>query len=212
MNRPHDLLRLALPKGRNLGPTLEGLRAAGLRLDELSGRRLRQVFPEEGIEVLLLKDWDLPLYVEQGIADCGVVGTDVLEEVGGDLLTPLRFTEGRCRMSLIGTRPEPPASGQQIRVASKYPRWTERLLAKRPWGVEIFKLSGSVELGPLLELADVAMDIVQTGGTIRENNLHEIEVFAEIAPQLVVNRAAYQRHRARLNELFRGLENAGVVA
>ena len=210
--RANELLRLALPKGRNLGPTLEGLRAAGLRLEELSGRKLRQVFPEEGIEVLLLKDWDLPLYVEQGIADCGVVGTDVLEEVGGDLLCPVRFVEGRCRMSLIGTQPELPEPGRQIRVASKYPRWTERLLASRPWGVEIFKLSGSVELGPLLELADLAMDIVQTGGTIRENQLHEIEVFAEIAPQLVVSRAAYQRHRSRLNELFRALEAAQVVA
>jgi ATP phosphoribosyltransferase len=205
------LIRLALPKGRNLDPTLQGLRAAGLALDGLGERRLRQAFPEEGVEVLLLKDWDLPLYIEQGIADCGVVGTDVLEELGSDLLVPLRFRAGRCRMSLIGTGPEAPRPGDQIRVATKYPRWTERLLRSRPWGVEIFKLSGSVELGPLLELAEIAVDIVQTGSTIREHHLHEIEVLAEVAPCLVVNRAAYQRHRSKLNGLFRRLEEAEVV-
>ncbi len=205
------MIRLALPKGRNLDPTLDGLRAAGLELSGLNGRRLRQAFPGEGVEVLLLKDWDLPLYVEQGIADCGVVGTDVLEEMGSDLLVPLRFTSGRCRMSLIGPRPEPPQPGDQIRVATKYPRWSERLLRSRPWGVEIFKLSGSVELGPLLALSEVAVDIVQTGTTIREHKLHEIEVLAEIAPSLVVNRASYQRHRTALNGLFRRLEAAGVV-
>lgn len=206
------MIRLALPKGRNLEPTLEGLRAAGLELADLGSRRLRQTFPADGVEVVLLKDWDLPLYVEQGIADCGVVGTDVLEEVGSDLLVPLRFKEGRCRMSLIGVRNELPRAGEQIRVATKYPRWAERLLRSRPWGVELFKLSGSVELGPLLELAEVAVDIVQTGSTIREHDLHEIEVLAEIAPSLVVNRASFQRHRERLNELFRGLERAGVVS
>lgn len=206
------MIRLALPKGRNLEPTLQGLRAAGLALEGLGGRRLRQTFPEDGVEVLLLKDWDLPLYVEQGIADCGVVGTDVLEEVNSDLLVPLRLRDGRCRMSLIGLSAELPRGGEQIRVATKYPRWAERLLRSRPWGVELFKLSGSVELGPLLELSELAVDIVQTGSTIREHNLHEIEVLAEIAPCVVVNRASYQRHRESLNRLFRRLEAAEVVA
>ena len=204
------MIRLALPKGRNLGPALAALRAAELGLDGFDDSRLRQTL-EGGIEVLLLKDWDVPLYVEYGIADCGVVGTDVLEEVQADLLTPLRLAEGRSRFSLIGVRSELPAAGSQIRVATKYPLWTKRLLAGRPWGAEIFKLSGSVELGPLLDLAELAVDIVQTGRTIRDHGLVELEVLAEVAPCVVINRASYQRYRSDLGALLRRLEAAEVV-
>lgn len=206
------MIRLALPKGRNLSTALEALRCAGLGLDGFDERRLRQVHEEDGLELLLLKDWDLPLYVEHGIADCGVVGSDVLEEVGGDLLVPLRLRQGRCRFSLIGKTSSPPVQGSQIRVATKYPRWAERLLRERPWGAEIFKLSGSVELGPILDLAEVALDIVQTGQTLRDHQLHEIEVLGEVAPCLVVNRAAYHRHRVALNGLMDRLEAAEVVS
>ena len=206
------MIRLALPKGRNLAPALDALGRGGLELDGFDAKRLRQILEPAGIEVLMLKDWDLPLYVEYGIADCGVVGSDVLEEVGADLLVPLRLAGGRSRFSLIGRTAELPAEGSQIRVATKYPRWSERLLQHRAWGVEIFRLSGSVELGPILDLAELACDIVQTGGTIRDHQLHEIEVLAEIAPCLVVNRASYQRFRSPLNRLLAGLEAAEVVS
>ncbi len=205
------MIRLALPKGRNLSIAVDGLRAAGVGLEGLEPRLLRQRLPADGLEVLMLKDWDLPLYVEYGIADCGVVGSDVLSELESDLLVPLRFKSGRCRFSLIGLAPEAPVPGSQIRVASKYPGWSARLLHDRPWGAEIFRLSGSVELGPLLELSEVACDIVQTGRTLRENGLSEIEVLAEVSPCLVVNRASFQRLRQPLNNLMRRLEGAAVV-
>jgi ATP phosphoribosyltransferase len=206
------MIRMALPKGRNLVPVLEALRAAGLELAGFDPERLRQRLPGDDLEILLLKDWDLPLYVEHGIADCGFVGTDVLEEVGSDLLRPLQLAKGRCRMSLIGMNPGLPSSGAQIRVATKYPRWSGRLLAGRMWGIEIVRLSGSVELGPLLDLAELAVDIVQTGRTLRDHNLHEIEQLAAIAPTLVLSRAAFQRHRVQLNELMACLEGAEVTA
>ncbi|HVS62581.1 MAG TPA: ATP phosphoribosyltransferase [Thermoanaerobaculia bacterium] len=206
------MIRLALPKGRNLEPALGALRAAGLGLAGFEGRRLRQTLEADGVELLLFKDWDLPLYVEHGIADVGIVGTDVLAEVGCDLLTPLSLLAGRSRMSLIGTRRGLPAPGAQIRVATKYPRWARRLLSDRPWGLEIVRLSGSVELGPLLELAELAVDVVQTGATLREHELEELEVLAEIAPLVVVNRAAYQWRRAAINRWMRALEDAGVVS
>ncbi len=204
------MIRLALPKGRNLGPALAALRAADLGLDGFDDTLLRQKL-ESGIEVFLLKDWDVPLYVEYGIADCGVVGTDVLEEVQADLLTPLRLIDGRSRFSLIGVQTALPEPGRQIRVATKYPKWSKRLLASRPWGTEIFKLSGSVELGPLLDLAELAVDIVQTGGTIRAHGLTELEILAEVAPCIVINRASYQRLRGPLGDLLQRLEGAGVV-
>jgi ATP phosphoribosyltransferase len=208
------MIRLALPKGRNLGPALAALRAAGLSLSGLDngGRGLRTELPEDGVEVLSLKDWDLPLYVEHGVADCGIVGSDVLDELEGDLLVPARLAAGRCRFSLIGRSRELPAAGGQVRLATKYPVTARRVVAERPWSAEIVRLSGSVELAPALCLAELALDLVQTGRTLAENGLVEIEAVAEVAPCLVVNRAAFQRHRARLNAWLDRLEAAGAVS
>ena len=162
------MIRLALPKGRNLDAALAAFRAAGIGLDGLdgAGRSLRTRLPEEGIEVLSLKDWDLPLYVSHGIADCGIVGSDVLEEVDGDLLVPVRLLQGRSRLSFIGREAALPAPGTQVRLATKYPNTARRIVAERSWGAEIVKLSGSIELAPILRLAELALDIVQTGRTL----------------------------------------------
>ena len=208
------MIRVALPKGRNLAATLAAFRIAGFSMAELESernRRLHVKYRQEGLEVLLLKDWDLPLYVEHGIADCGVVGSDVLEEVGGDLLVPARLRQGRCRLSFIGRRRELPQPGEQVRLASKYPNTARRVLETQSWGAEVFKLSGSVELAPLLDLAELALDIVQTGRTLRENGLTEIDVVREVAPCLVVNRSAYQQHRDELNRWLDRFEEAEVM-
>lgn len=209
------MIRLALPKGRNLDAALAAFRAAGIGLSGLgaAGRSLRTTLPEEGIEVLSLKDWDLPLYVSHGVADCGIVGSDVLEEVDGDLLVPVRLRQGRSRISLIGRSADAlPGPGGQVRLATKYPNTARRVVAERPWGAEIVKLSGSIELAPVLHLAELALDIVQTGRTLAENHLVEIETVAEVAACLVVNRASFQRHRAVLNDWIGRLEAAEVVS
>lgn len=213
------MIRLALGKGKNLAPVTAALRGAGLALngfgdgvDGAGERRLRVGLPEDGVELLLLKEWDLPLYVEYGVADCGFVGSDVLAEVGGELLTPLRLAAGGCRMSLIGRAGSalPPAGGQ-VRLATKYPATARRLVAERPWGAEIVRLSGSIELAPLLDLAELALDIVQTGRTLADNHLVELEVVRQVAPCFVVNRASFHQHRATLNDLIGRLEAAGVA-
>jgi ATP phosphoribosyltransferase len=207
------MMRLALPKGRNLDPALEALRAVGVELEgfDEGGRRLRSVFERDSLEVLLLKDWDLPIYVEYGVADFGIAGADVLAETDGDLLVPARLREGGCRLSLIGPEGSQPEAGSQVRVATKYPKLARRMIASRPWGAEIVRLSGSIELSPVLHLTELAIDIVQTGRTLRENRLVELEVLEHLNPCLVVNRASYQRHRVRLNELLRRLEEKGLV-
>lgn len=207
------MIRLALPKGRNLEVALAAFRAAGLLSGlDLASRSLRLQLPDDGIEVLSLKDWDIPVYVEHGVADVGIVGSDVLAEMGGDLLIPVRLREGRARMSFIGRATGLPAPGSQVRLATKYPNTARRALDGRAWGAEIVELSGSIELAPILELAEVALDIVQTGRTLVENDLVEIETVAEVAACLVVNRASYQRHRAVLNDWIGRLERAEVVA
>jgi len=207
------MIRLALPKGRNLEVALAAFRAAGLLSGlDLGGRSLLVPLPEERVEALSLKDWDIPVYVEHGVADFGIVGSDVLAEIDGDLLVPVRLREGRSRLSLIGRAGALPAAGSQVRLATKYPSIARRMLEGRSWGAEIVRLSGSIELAPLLDLAELALDIVQTGRTLAENGLVEIETIAEVAACLVVNRASYQRHRALLNEWIGRLEAAEVAA
>jgi ATP phosphoribosyltransferase len=206
-------MRLALGKGRNLPVALAAFRAAGLELPGLDdpARRLLVEVPDLGLEALLLKDADVPLYVAYGVADLGIVGSDLLEESDGDLLVPARLREGRSRLSLIGRAGAGPAPGSQVRLATKYPATARRLVARKPWGAEILTLSGSVEIAPLLDLADLALDVVQTGRTLRENGLVELEVVAEVAPCLVANRASYLRRREWINDLVSRLEAAGVV-
>lgn len=213
-------MRMALPKGRNLEIAVAAFRAAGLPMDgfDAAGRKLRMRLERtdcgdgEGLEVLLLKDWDVSLYVEYGIADCGVVGSDVLEETGADLLVPVRFQEGGSRLSLIGPEGAMPKPGSHVRLATKYPRSARRMLADRSWSAEVLELKGSVELAPLLDLAEVALDIVQTGRTLTDNALVELEVVRSVAPCLVAGRASYQRHRRALNDLIRRLEAVSAVA
>lgn len=210
------MIAFGLPKGRNLGPTRDALAAAGLDLSGLDSSRLRQRFRDEGVlgtevEVLLLKDWDLPLYVEHGIVDCAIIGSDVLEETQPDVFQPLRLKHGRSRLSLIAETPELPRRSGQLRAATRYPTWAARLLAARNLHVEVLELTSSIELGPLLDLTDVAVDIVQTGATLRTHDLHEVEVLAQVAPTFVVNRASFHTHRRRLTRLLGGLEEAGVA-
>lgn len=219
------MIRLALPKGRNLTTALAAFRAAGVALADLEpGDRRLQVsvplgglrgetcsVPDDGLEVLFLKDWDVPLYVQHGVADCGVVGSDVLDEVDGDLLVPARFRHGTSRLSFIGRGTDMPAPGQQIRLATKYPATARRLVQDRPWGAEILRLSGSVELAPILDLAELALDIVQSGRTLADNHLHELETVCEVAPCLVVNRGAFQLLRRELNGLLDRFEEAEMV-
>ena len=207
------MMRLALPKGRNLIAARAAFRAAGYPLEELDSedRKLLVSCPGDGFEILLLKDWDLPLYVEHGVADLGIVGTDVLEEHGSDLLVPLRLTDGGCRLCFIGREGALPRAGEQVTLATKYPRTARRTVATQSWGAEIVPLSGSVELAPLLHLAELALDIVQTGRTLRENHLVELQEVRAVSPCLVVNRAAFQVHRREINELIHRLEAAGVA-
>lgn len=207
------MIRLALPKGRNLQFVQRALAAAGMPLSgfDPGGRLLQQDLPEEGVEVLVLKDPDLPLYVERAVADFGAIGSDVLEESGADVLVPVRLRDGGCRLSLVGRPGTALRNGRQIRLATKYPRIAAAWLGTQGFGAEILELSGSVELAPVLGLADIALDIVQTGSTLKANGLVELEVIREVSICLVINRGSWQAHRALLNDLIGRLEAAGVV-
>lgn len=206
------MIRLALSKGRDLETAVAIFGAVNVNLSNLekNGRRLQVRLPDEGLDILILKDWDLPLYIEHGVADFGVVGSDVLEEVDADLLVLERFKRGRCRLSLIGRHDLPPP-GHQVQLATKYPHTAHRMLENQSWGAEVLKLSGAVEQAPLLDLADLALDIVRTTDLLRAYGLEELEKVKDVALCFVANRVSYQRHRRRINELIERLESAGEL-
>jgi ATP phosphoribosyltransferase len=151
------------------------------------------------VTLLELRNQDVPVYVDLGIADAGIVGKDVLAESGRAIYEPLDLGFSRCHLSLIR---EVGASGGVHRVASKYPRLTAAYLQSRGLSAEVVKLSGNIELAALTGLADAVVDLVQTGSTLRANNLEELEVILQSSARLVVNRTALKLKRAELRPLI----------
>ncbi|WNM61742.1 ATP phosphoribosyltransferase [Candidatus Nitrospira neomarina] len=199
-------ITIALSKGKLLDPTLELFRQAGytgyhVRADD---RRLILEFPEHGHRVLIVRPSDVPAYVEYGAADLGVVGKDVLLEQSPDVYEPVDLNLGVCR--LVVARPNGPQLVQRmsskLRVATKYPTITERYFNQQGLPVELIKLYGSIELAPLVGLADRIVDLVETGNTLKANNLVEDGVIAWSSARLIVNRASLKMKHAVITELI----------
>lgn len=205
MTRP---LRFALPKGRLLPSAVATLSRAGLPVpdsDDLASRRL--VFEKEGLQWILVKDADVPVYVEHGAADLGVAGYDQLLEQEPDVIEPFSFDFGRCRMMLIGAPAAPPIESMSLpTVASKYASFTRRWLRSKRLSAEVVPLSGSVELAAVLSLAPYIVDLVETGETIRVHGLNPVETIAEINPRLIVNRSAFRLEPTRIRSVVEALE------
>jgi len=197
-------LTFAFPKGRIAAQLASLLARPPLGLPAFSGRDLVVEAPEQGLRALLLKDFDVPTYVARGVAEVGVVGSDVLEERESDLPTPLEFSFGRCRLVLLapGSARELP-TGRAVRVATKYTHLTREFFDQKGMAADVVSLAGSVELAPRMGLADLVADLVDTGATMRANGLVELETMREVSPRLVVSRAAIARRR---REVFRFAE------
>jgi len=201
-----ELLTVALPKGRMQNQVLDLFRAAGYPVDQKVTTSRRLIFEDTtgSLRFVLAKPADVPIYVEYGAADLGVVGEDVLRETDRDLYEPLLLGFGRCHLALAG----PPEMRHRdlrletgLRVASQYPGLSQKYFQRRGIVAEIIPLNGSVELAPALGLADLLVDLVATGRTLRENGLVEIETIMESQAILIVNRAS---HKLRLKRI-RGL-------
>lgn len=207
------MLRIALPTGRVLKDAEKLLAAAGLAPTETLSNTRKLTVPSAcgRVEYLLVKPVDAPLYVEQGVADCGVSGKDTLMELSPDLLEPLDLGFARCRLVVAG-KPELERKGDNllspVRIASKYPRVATNYFRKKGVPATVFKLSGSVEIGAVLGLSHYIVDIVETGATLRENGLVVIEEIAACSARLVVNRAAYYAKLAEVRGLIEGLAKA----
>ncbi len=196
-------LTLALPKGRVMQEALNVLRSAGLRL-ELGGDDRALRFETQDATLIVMRNSDVPTYVELGVADAGVVGKDVLTEAGSRLYEPVDLRFAACRLSLIRLRG---AGGAVARVATKYPRLTGAYLRARGSGAEVVKLAGNVELACLSGLADAVVDVVQTGATLAANDLEEVDVIMASSARFVVNRAALKLKAARLRPLIEALRD-----
>jgi ATP phosphoribosyltransferase len=212
------MITIAIAKGRMQDDALALLARAGIRLsaEELNSRKLALVNENGEYRFLFVKPADVPVYVEHGIADCGVVGRDVLLESEADLLLPLDLGIARCRMVVAAMDPDVlTCAVGMLRVATKYEQIAGSHFGARGMPVEIIKLSGSVELAPLLGLADIVVDLVETGRTLRENGLTVVEEIVESTGRLVVNRASYQLKAeavARLIAALRAVLNGGEQA
>lgn len=204
-------LTIALAKGRLQIDALEIFSRAGVRLspEQLNSRRLMVSDLEERYNFVFVKPSDVPVYVEYGTADAGICGLDVLMEQSSDVHRPLDLQIGRCRIAVAGRKHEPERGClSTLRVATKYPHITSQFFQQKGLPVEVIKLSGSIELAPLLGLSDRIVDLVETGRTLEENGLEVKEIIAETTAQLIVNRVSFQMKRPVVTHLIDSLTEA----
>jgi ATP phosphoribosyltransferase len=206
------MLTVALSKGKLIESALELFRRAGYETAELAGESRRLVFacPEIDMTFLIVRPSDVPTYVEYGGADAGIVGKDALLEQESDVYEPLDLGFGACRISVAALKGEGLRDrlSSKIRVATKYPKITERFFNQRGIPVEIIKLYGSIELAPVVGLADRIVDLVETGSTLKAHDLVEVDVIAQSTARLIVNRASLRLKHEPLMELIRRLRAA----
>jgi ATP phosphoribosyltransferase len=197
-------LTIALSKGRIFKETMPLLAQAGIepRDDPETSRKLILDTSQDDVKLVIIRATDVPTYVEYGAADVGVAGKDVLMEHGGNgLYEPLDLGIAKCRLMVAG--PEDPVTDERrLRIATKYVQSTRRYYADRREQVEIIKLYGSMELAPLVGLADLIVDVVDTGNTLKANGLVQLEHIADISSRLVVNKAAMKMKHERISELI----------
>jgi ATP phosphoribosyltransferase len=203
-------LTIALAKGRILDETLPLLARAGIEpVDDLSSSR-KLVFStnEADIELVLIRSADVPTYVQYGAADLGIAGKDVLAEHGGEgLYERVDLKIAPCKMMTAGFA-DRPLPRTRLKVATKYPQITRRFFLEQGRQVELIKLYGSMELAPVVGLADIIVDLVQTGNTLEANGLTPLETIMEISSRLIVNRAALKMKNRAVQALVERIEKA----
>ena len=208
-------ITLALSKGRIFEETLPLLKAAGIEVTEDPEKSRKLILPtnDPHIRVVIVRASDVPTYVQYGAADFGVAGKDVLLEHGGEgLYQPIDLHIAKCRMSVAVHAGfdyvNAVRQGARLRVATKYVQVAREHFAEKGVHVDLIKLYGSMELGPLVGLSDAIVDLVSTGSTLRANNLVEVEHIVDISARLVVNRAALKLKREKLQSIIDAFDRA----
>jgi ATP phosphoribosyltransferase len=206
-----DYLTIALPKGKLFGLSADLLAQVGYTAENLSekSRKLIIANEKEKIRFIITKTADLPTYVEYGAADIGIIGKDVLLEEGKDVYELLDLKFGYCRMMVAvpqALKREKLTDYAHLRVATKFPHIAERFFRSQGIQMEFIKLNGSIELAPMVGLAELIVDIVETGRTLKENNLEEIAQIVPATARLIANRVSFKMKFDRINKLVEDLK------
>ena len=203
-------LRIALTKGRLEKSTVQLFEQAGMDCSQLRGKGRKLILPvgDGSLQAVLAKAADVITYVEHGVCDMGVVGKDTIMEKGGSFYEMVDLGFGKCRFALATKKGKDVYGGYKTPViATKYPAVTKAFFNKKNMDVETIKIEGSVELAPLLELADAIVDIVETGTTLKENGLEVIEDVAPISARVIVNLASAKMKKAAIQQVISDLES-----
>ena len=205
------MLNIALPKGRLGSRVYDILERAGYGCDELKSESRKLIFesPENGVRYFWVKPSDTAIYVEHGAADIGVAGRDILLEYSPDVYEPLDLKTGLCRMAVAAKKGFRYKNGKTLTVATKFPHIARRYFEGRGKDIDIIKLSGSIEIAPILGMSDVIVDIVETGTTLKENGLQVLEVICPLSARVVVNQVSMKMENERITHLLYKLK--GVI-
>ena len=202
------MLNIALPKGR-LGEKVYAIfEAAGFECPAIreNNRKLVYENPEKQVRYFWVKPSDVAIYVERGAADLGIAGKDILLEYRPEVYELLDLGLGKCRMAVAGPKHFRERPGRPLRIATKFPHIAAKYYAGKGRDIDIIKLNGSIEIAPILGLSDVIVDIVETGKTLKENDLEVMETIVPISARLIANQAAYQFQYDAIRTLVRSLE------
>ena len=205
-------LRIALTKGRLEKGTVEMFRKMGLNCDEIDNKGRRLILPVGDYDIVLAKAADVITYIENGVCDVGIVGKDTIEESNRHFYEIMDLGIGKCKFALAAPKGSNFYAGYSVKcVASKYPEIARRFFAQKAMDVKIIKIEGSVELAPLLGLADGIVDIVESGKTLVEHGLEVIEDIMPISARVIVNLASMKLHKNEIDGLVRGLEKVTAI-
>ncbi|QKY71150.1 ATP phosphoribosyltransferase [Lentibacillus sp. CBA3610] len=202
------MITLALAKGRTADDSIKLLEQAGIHFDHLNSKSRKLVFYDTAgmVKLIFVKALDVPTYVENGAADMGIVGKDNIMESQADIYEILDLKLGRCKFAVAGFNGTHPSNNNVLTVASKYPAVAEKHFHKKKIPINTIKLNGSVELAPLIGLADVIVDIVETGNTLRENGLTILEEMDSVSTRLIVNKASFTTKSESVHKMIHTLQ------
>lgn len=203
-------LTLAMAKGRTAIDSLKLMAQAGIHFPDFSPKSRKLVFfsEDESIKMIYVKAIDVTTYVELGAADIGIVGKDNILEADADLYELLDLELGKCKFVAASLKTSIKSDGSPLRVASKYPKLARDFYKRKNIPIETIKLNGSVELAPLIDMADIIVDIVETGTTIKENGLTILNEITDISTRLVVNKASYATKTEAIQNFISQLKTA----
>lgn len=204
------MLNIALPKGRLGDKVYKLFSEMGYDCPSINEDNRKLVFTNErnGVSYLLVKPSDVAIYVEHGAADVGVVGKDVLLEGGNDVYELMDLHLGKCRMAVAAPNDYEDDPNGILRVATKYPNIAKNYYRSLNREIDIIKLNGSIELAPILGLSDVIVDIVETGSTLRENNLKVVTEFLNISARFIANKSSFKFKSEIIEQMLSRLKEA----